>query len=59
MPARSVGLAGEWSGIYPRVGPGGWQLIGRAHVKVWDLHRENPALLQPGMRVRFVARRAS
>jgi KipI family sensor histidine kinase inhibitor len=56
VPARSVGLAGEWSGIYPRVGPGGWQLIGRAHVKVWDLHRENPALLQPGMRVRFVER---
>ncbi|MBA3529628.1 MAG: allophanate hydrolase subunit 1 [Propionibacteriaceae bacterium] len=56
VPAGSVGLADTWSGIYPRAGPGGWQLIGRTERVLWDLDQTPPALLQPGMRVRFVQR---
>ncbi|KGN37775.1 5-oxoprolinase subunit B family protein [Knoellia subterranea] len=55
VPAGSVSLAGEFTGIYPRVGPGGWQLIGRTDVVLWDLQRESPALLTPGTPVRFEA----
>lgn len=54
VPARSVALAGEFTGIYPRESPGGWQLIGRTSVQPWDLERDPPALLVPGARVRFV-----
>lgn len=54
VPAGAVGLAGEFSGIYPRSSPGGWQLIGNTTVALWDETREHPALLQPGTRVRFV-----
>jgi KipI family sensor histidine kinase inhibitor len=54
VPAGSVGLAGEFSAIYPRSSPGGWQLIGHTDVAVFDAAREPPALLQPGMTVRFV-----
>lgn len=57
VPAGSVGLAGEFSGVYPRESPGGWQLIGRTEVAVFDLSREPPALLRPGTRVRFVETR--
>lgn len=52
--AGSVGLAGRFSGVYPRATPGGWQLIGTTDVPMWDLARATPALLQPGMRVQFV-----
>ena len=55
VPAGSVALAGEFSGIYPRDSPGGWQLIGRTDAPLWDLDRAQPALLTPGMRVRFRA----
>lgn len=54
VPAGSVGLAGEFSGIYPRSSPGGWQLIGRTEATLWDVDADPPALLQPGARVRFV-----
>jgi KipI family sensor histidine kinase inhibitor len=54
VPAGSVGLAGEYSGVYPRSSPGGWQLIGRTDAVLWDLDREPPALLRPGGEVRFV-----
>jgi len=54
VPAGAVGLAGEYSGIYPRTSPGGWQLIGRTDAHLWDLERQPPALLAPGVRVRFV-----
>lgn len=54
VPAGSVGLAGEFSAVYPRSSPGGWQLIGHTDVVVFDAGREPPALLQPGMTVRFV-----
>lgn len=55
VPAGSVGLAGEFGGIYPRPSPGGWQLIGRTEVTLWDLDRDPPALLRPGTAVRFEA----
>jgi KipI family sensor histidine kinase inhibitor len=51
----AVALAGEFSAIYPRSSPGGWQLIGRTGVVVFDIDRDPPALLQPGTVVRFVA----
>lgn len=55
VPAGSVGLAGEFSAVYPRQSPGGWQLIGRTDAVLWDLERPNPALLTQGMWVRFRA----
>ena len=54
VPRGAVGLADEWSGVYPREGPGGWQLIGHTEQVLWDLDQSPPALLQPGMRVQFV-----
>jgi KipI family sensor histidine kinase inhibitor len=53
VPAGSVGLAGPFAGIYPRASPGGWQLIGRTDVVLFDVDRNPPALLTPGTRVRF------
>lgn len=50
----SVAIAGEFSGIYPRTSPGGWQLIGHTSTAVWDSTQHPPALLSPGTRVRFV-----
>jgi len=55
VPPGSVGLADQWSGIYPREGPGGWQLIGRTEQRLWDLAQSPPALLQPGVQVRFTS----
>ena len=55
VPAGAVGLADHWSGVYPRSGPGGWQLIGRTAANLWQLDRDPPALLQPGRQVQFVA----
>jgi KipI family sensor histidine kinase inhibitor len=52
--AGAVGLAGEFSGVYPRESPGGWQLIGRTDAPLWDPDRDPPALLSPGVLVRFV-----
>ncbi|MEX2504704.1 MAG: allophanate hydrolase subunit 1 [Egicoccus sp.] len=57
VPAGAVGLAGRYSGVYPTASPGGWQLIGRTDLPVWDQDRDPPALLRPGVRVRFVAAR--
>ena len=53
VPAGAVALAGEFSGVYPRPSPGGWQLVGTTDVRLWDLDGEPPALLRPGVRVRF------
>lgn len=55
VPAGSVGLAGEFSAVYPRQSPGGWQLIGRTDAALWDLRRPDPALLTQGMWVQFRA----
>jgi KipI family sensor histidine kinase inhibitor len=54
VPTGSVGLADEFSGVYPRPSPAGWQLIGWTEATLWDERRDPPALLEPGMRVRFV-----
>ncbi|MFE9839576.1 5-oxoprolinase subunit PxpB [Streptomyces sp. NPDC005551] len=54
VPAGSVGLAGHYTGVYPRSSPGGWQLIGTTDAVLWDHRREPAALLAPGTRVRFV-----
>ena len=56
VPAGSVALAGEFSGVYPRESPGGWQLIGRVAENtagLWDVDRDPPALLRPGLWVQF------
>jgi len=56
VPAGSVALAGEFSAVYPRESPGGWQLIGRVAentAELWDVDRDPPALLRPGMWVQF------
>ncbi|MFD1214683.1 allophanate hydrolase subunit 1 [Arthrobacter sp. GCM10027362] len=57
VPAGSVGLAGEFSGVYPGASPGGWQLIGRTGARLWDPSREQPALILPGTVVRFTEAR--
>lgn len=54
VPAGSVGLAGPYTGVYPRSSPGGWQLIGSTDAVLWDHARVPAALLAPGTRVRFV-----
>jgi KipI family sensor histidine kinase inhibitor len=53
VPLGSVALAGNYSAVYPRSSPGGWQLIGHTGAKMWDLDREQPALASPGHRVQF------
>lgn len=53
VPAGSVAIGGAQTGIYPRELPGGWQLIGRTPLALFDPGRNPPALLAPGMRVRF------
>jgi inhibitor of KinA len=54
IPAGSVGVAGHQTGIYPAESPGGWRLIGRTPVALFDVHRDPPALLTVGDYVRFV-----
>jgi KipI family sensor histidine kinase inhibitor len=53
VPKGAVALAGPFSGVYPRESPGGWQLIGRTEADIWRIDRQPPALLRPGVRVRF------
>ena len=55
VPAGSVALAGEFSAVYPRRSPGGWQLIGHTDTILWDIERPTPALLTQGMWVQFRA----
>lgn len=54
VPAGSVGLAGPYTGVYPSASPGGWLLVGRTDVRLFDVDASPPALLAPGTRVRFV-----
>ncbi len=58
IPAGSVALAARFCGIYPQDTPGGWQVIGTTRLPMWDLSRDPPALLRPGVRARFVEGRA-
>ncbi len=53
IPAGSVGIAGSQTGIYPLPSPGGWQLIGRTPLRLYDPRRARPILLNAGMRLRF------
>jgi len=53
VPAGAVALAGEYSAVYPSASPGGWQLVGRTDLRMFDPAREPPALLEPGSAVRF------
>jgi KipI family sensor histidine kinase inhibitor len=55
VPAGSVAIANDQTGIYPSRSPGGWHIIGRTEAKLFDPLREPPALLQAGDDVRFVA----
>jgi KipI family sensor histidine kinase inhibitor len=55
VEAGAIGLAGEFTGVYPSASPGGWRLVGRTSAALWDTDRDEPALLTPGTRVRFVA----
>lgn len=54
VPAGSVGIGGQQTGIYPLATPGGWQLIGRTSLPLFSPNREEPILLRPGDAVRFV-----
>ncbi|MER7460370.1 allophanate hydrolase subunit 1 [Micromonospora sp. NPDC126480] len=54
VPAGSVALAGPYAGIYPTASPGGWLLVGRTDLPLFDVHAEPPARLGPGARVRLV-----
>jgi KipI family sensor histidine kinase inhibitor len=54
VPAGSVGIAGAQTGVYPLATPGGWHLLGRTSIVLFDPNAEPPALLAPGDRVRFV-----
>jgi KipI family sensor histidine kinase inhibitor len=53
VPPGSVAIAGPYSAVYPSPSPGGWRLLGRTGVRVWDAAGDPPALLPPGTRVRF------
>ena len=53
VPAGAVAIAGEFSAVYPRRSPGGWQLLGHTDVPLWDTDADPPALLVPGHQVQF------
>ncbi|WP_346537392.1 allophanate hydrolase subunit 1 [Micromonospora sp. DPT] len=55
VPAGSVALAGPYAGIYPTASPGGWLLVGRTELTLFDVRADPPARLTPGTRVRLVA----
>jgi KipI family sensor histidine kinase inhibitor len=55
VPAGSVAIAGGLACVYSVTSPGGWRVLGRTPTRIWDPRREPPALLEPGMRVRFRA----
>jgi allophanate hydrolase subunit 1 len=55
VAAGSVGVAGEFTGVYPTASPGGWRLLGRTSLVLWEDGAAEPATLSPGTRVRFTA----
>lgn len=59
VPTGSVAIAGPYGAVYPTPSPGGWRLLGRTTMILWDIDREPPALLHPGARVRFAPERAT
>ena len=54
VPAGSVGIAGEQTGVYPIATPGGWRIIGQTDTVMFDATRPKPNLVRPGDSVRFV-----
>ncbi|MFC0180784.1 5-oxoprolinase subunit PxpB [Thorsellia kenyensis] len=54
VPAGSVGIGGEQTGIYPTAAPGGWQLIGQTEVALFTPHETHPTLLRPGDQLKFI-----
>ncbi|GAA2413682.1 allophanate hydrolase subunit 1 [Actinomadura vinacea] len=56
VPTGSVAIAGPYGAVYPSRSPGGWRLLGRTDLTLWDVTRDPPSLLQPGTRVRFTVR---
>jgi inhibitor of KinA len=55
VAAGSIGIAGKQTGIYPFASPGGWQIIGRTPLKLFDTEKQEPSLLKPGDTVRFIS----
>ncbi|PNY87485.1 5-oxoprolinase subunit PxpB [Staphylococcus agnetis] len=55
IPAGSVGIANNQTGLYPEDSPGGWQIIGQTPIKVFDIHRDPKILYQPGDKIKFYA----
>ncbi|WP_344616747.1 allophanate hydrolase subunit 1 [Dactylosporangium salmoneum] len=55
VPAGSVALAAEFTGVYPTPSPGGWRIVGHSSAELFSVDREPPALLGPGRTVRFRA----
>lgn len=55
VPAGSVGIAGKQTGVYPMTTPGGWQIIGRTPLRLFDIERPLPSLLKAGDRLRFIS----
>ena len=55
VPAGSVGIGGEQTGIYPFASPGGWQLLGRTDLPLFDITKPQPTLLKAGDTLQFVA----
>jgi len=53
IPAGSVGIAGQQTGIYPLETPGGWQIIGKTPIKLFDVNRQQPSLLKAGDKLKF------
>lgn len=53
IPAGSVGIAGQQTGIYPLETPGGWQIIGRTPLKLFDVNKKQPSLLKAGEKIKF------
>ena len=53
VPAGSVAISDRYTSVYPVTSPGGWHLLGRTPMTMWDVERQPPALLAPGTRVRF------
>lgn len=54
VPPRSLAIAGDYTAVYPRTSPGGWNLLGQTVESMWDPSAERPNLLAPGDTVRFV-----
>jgi KipI family sensor histidine kinase inhibitor len=54
VPAGSVGIAELQTGVYPNAGPGGWRIIGRTSVTLFDVNSSTPSLITPATKVRFI-----